>query len=269
MRMKRLKNFLLLITVLLSSITYGSISDKVNQENCAAPVLDEPTLYAEEFSGFFTLESLKEKEAQIYESGMRLLKRAYINEGEVVLTHYSNNLVRLSDNFIESVVKHVEVAFEHGYIDALIFPDMGHSHLFVPMDYFQSQIVPMPVSEQAKSLEMMLNNPGTKFLYHTAEKLKFLGEDGKLLSNRHIQWRFYTRNLVGDNQGLGDMNLIYDHEQSANTARDYGPDYRYWGAGFNISISKNGCFAFKRNAQTMYFDLSLKDLPYRPSSWVN
>ncbi len=39
--------------------------------------------------------------------------------------------------------------------------------------------------------------------------------------------------------------------------------YFYFGAGFNVSANKNGCFPYFDGTQVRYFDLSLSDLPYK------
>jgi len=98
-----------------------------------------------------------------------------------------------------------------------------------------------------------------KILYHTAEQLHML-EDGQLISDRLVQWRFYTRNLLGDNKGEGRLELIHQPTSSHNTARGLMPGHRYWGAGFYISASIDGCFPYTYKDKTYYFDLNLHGL---------
>src|SRR5690606_25957060 len=103
-----------------------------------------------------------------------------------------------------------------------------------------------PASEGKLRYEKMFANPEIKFLYHTAEQFKFRGDDGELFPDRHLQWRFFTRNLVGDNKGQGRLELIYNHSSSHNTAHNYEQEtYRYWGAGIYFTANKDGCFPFK------------------------
>jgi hypothetical protein len=47
------------------------------------------------------------------------------------------------------------------------------------------------------------------------------------------------------------------------------PGHRDWSAGFNISASQDGCFAYQHKGQTIYFDLSLHDLPYETTNGDN
>lgn len=264
-------SYCLTLLLLIHFNTLAFPEDIVREESCQIPDANEAILYAEEFSGSFSLQKLKDKEHEINTSGMRLNGRAYVSEGKLIIPHanYPKSLINIPDIFIQSIVRHVEVAFERNYIDALIFPDMGHSHFFIEMDHYNNSVQPYVLSDRSMSFENMFSHPETKILYHTAEKMEIITKEGELSEDRHMQWRFYTRNLVGDNTGRGDLNFIFNHDHSANTAHSYGAGYRYWGAGFNISISEKGCFSFQRNGRTFYFDISLKDLPYRSSSWDN
>ena len=235
----------------------------VNVENCR-PSANEDILRSGEFSWGMTLEEIKNKESDVYERGLRLNGRAFVKDGEVYLPHstYGSKepkLIKLSERFIKSVTSHVENALKRNYVDALIFPDMGHSHLFIDQKFYDEVLSDIPVKEQHKRYELMLSHPKTKFLYHTAEQLKMLDEGNELLPNRHLQWRFFTRNIVGDNN-QGKLELVHNESHSHNTAHNYEEGYRYWGAGFNISATKKGCFSYQRDGKTYYFDLSLKDL---------
>lgn len=251
----------ILPTFIIFSAYAGSF---VNVENCKRGNAQEEILRSSEFSWGMTLEDILAKEKDVYQRGLRLRERAYYENGEVYLplTTFDGveQKVKLSERFIKSVIGHVEGGLKRRYVDAIIFPDMGHSHLFLEKKYYEEVLSSIPVKENHKRYELMLNHPETKFLYHTAEQLEMLDEDKKLLPNRHIQWRFFTRNLVGSNKNLGKLELLHNEGHSHNTARDYDENYRYWGAGFNLSANKNGCFAYTHKGQTFYFDLSLKDL---------
>jgi hypothetical protein len=264
-----------LILVLASLLgTTTAIADFINTEHCAVPA-NETFVTQSDFSWGMTRQQILEKETEIYESGKRLKARAHLNtEGQLVMPidvfNKGTVTFKLTDRFVKSVIKHVEEGMKRGYVDALVFADMGHSHFFIPTEFYEKELAPLDVSQRDLMYEKMLAHPGLKVLYHTAEQMKMMDEDKKLLDDRKIQWRFYTRNLVGDNQALGKIELLHEMDSSHNTARKYDDKHKYWGAGFNISIAKNGCFAFKRNGETYYFDLSLKDLEYIPTgdnSW--
>ncbi len=251
----------LLVVSFINSV--GAANPMVNMANCLSSPGEE-YLRSGEFSWGMTLPDIKNKEKDVYERGLRLKERAVVKDGQVVLPYYSYGdnepkYIKLTDQFIASVISHVENALKRNYVDAIIFPDMGHSHLFLDQKFYDDVLKDIPVKEQHKRYELMLAHPKTKFLYHTAEQLKMKEESGELVEDRHIKWRFFTRNLIGDNQA-GKLEIVHDESHSHNTARSYEEGYRYWGAGFNISATKKGCFAYKKDGETYYFDLSLKDL---------
>jgi hypothetical protein len=102
-------------------------------------------------------------------------------------------------------------------------------------------------------------------LYHTAEQLQTLDENNELLNDRHLRWRFFTRNLVGDNAHLARLDLLHEPTHPSNTSRKM-PGHRYWGSGFNISANKDGCFPYVFDGVTYWFDISLSDPPSNGSS---
>ncbi|CAM9891251.1 unnamed protein product, partial [Chrysoparadoxa australica] len=236
----------------------------VQKETCVRTGSNEKILKSSEFSWGMSLSDIKNKEKDVYERGLRLKERAYLENGIVYLpyTPYGGEeqKVKLSERFLKSVIGHVENGLKRRYVDSIIFPDMGHSHLFIDQKFYDEVLADIPVKETHKKYELMLNHPETRFLYHTAEQLEMLNEDRTLKDDRHLQWRFFTRNLVGHNKNLGKIELLHNESHSHNTAREYQEGFRYWGAGFNISANKDGCFAYSHEGKTFYFDLSLKDL---------
>jgi hypothetical protein len=259
--MKSLIHLLGAISISTATIAAPAI---VKTENCFKPVEQEQILRSSEFSWGVELEEIKTKYDEVYEKGLRLNQRAYLVGDQVVLPISliggGKGEIKLTERFLESVQGHIEEGLKRKYVDAIIFPDMGHSHLFVDQKFYNQVVREIPIKQNDKRYELMLNHPETRFLYHTAEQMKAKDENGKLLEDRHIQWRFYTRNLVGHNKAQGKIELLHNEGHSHNTARDYDEGFRYWGAGFNISATKNGCFAFVDKGVTKYFDLSLKDL---------
>jgi len=258
-----MKNIITLLSLLsLSAVAAPTII--VNKENCAKPIEQEEVLRSSEFSWGVELSEIKKKYDEVYEKGLRLKERAYLNGDQVILPISllggERGEVKLSERFLKSVIGHVEEGLKRKYVDAIIFPDMGHSHLFVDLKFYNEVLKQIPIKQNDKRYELMLNHPETRFLYHTAEQLEVKDDEGKLLEDRHIQWRFFTRNLVGHNKAQGKIELLHNEKHKHNTARDYDEGFRYWGAGFNISATKNGCFAFVDKGVTKYFDLSLKDL---------
>lgn len=222
-----------------------------------------PYVHSDDFHWGMTLDEIKAKGEEIYHSEKRLKNRAYFDGEKVVMPMNifgGKDVVKLTPLFLKSIQRHLEVALDRGYIDAVIFPDLGHSHMFIPAEFYENVLRPVPIKEKARMYEMMLAHPELKILYHTAEQLTMVDEAKLPIVDRALQWRFYTRNLVGDNQGLGKVELLHEPESSHNTSHTYDGAHKYWGAGFNITASKNGCFAFKSKGEVRYFDLSFEDL---------
>jgi hypothetical protein len=234
-------------------------------ERCGPPAEDEPILHANEFSWGYDREGMAARFDAIYASGMRLVDRAYYEEetGTFVLTTSEawGKRVTMPKRLIENVSRHIGRALKLGYVDQVFFPDMGHSHFFIPDERWESDYASVPVPQMADRYTRLLDDPDLLVLYHTAEQLQMLDENDQLLPDPWVQWRFFTRNLVGDNDGHTRLEILRDDESKANTARDY-PGHHYFGAGFNISASENGCFPYEQDGETRWFDLSLSDLPY-------
>lgn len=264
---QRLPMKLVILSLLSLSLSVGA-TELVRKSSCARPDASEQVVMQGDFHWGMTLEEILAKELEIRESGKRLKGRAFINDqGQAVMPieiyGKGEKQVILRDQFISSITKQVEKAFERGYVNALIFPDMGHSHLFIPKPFYETELSKLGASNFDVLYQKVFDNPETKVLYHTAEQLQMVGEDKLPIQDRTLQWRFFTRNIVGDLANLGSIDLIHQADNSHNTARDYkDSEYRYWGAGFNISTSKDGCFSYKVGDQTYYYDLSFQDLPY-------
>lgn len=233
---------------------------------CAPQTADEPLLYSGEFRWGYTLQDLIAKFGATYAGGKRLPKRMFWDEKSQALIlpviESWGARAKVPKNFVESVRRHVEEAVRLKYVDGIFFPDMGHSHLYVPEAKWKA-ITNRPVDRTNEIYEAFFNEPDLKILYHTAEQLQTLGPNERPLGDRPTLWRFLTRNLVGDNRARGHLEIASTVpgtlEYKANTVGDL-PGYTRWGAGFNISASKDGCYAFKRGDEVMYFDLSLFDL---------
>lgn len=262
-----MKTILALLTLLGINAVFAQ--DVVRKSHCGVQATDEPAVYSSDFSWGMKLDEIKKKYEEIYKSGKRLKSRAWFDGENIVMPHKSFgngfNKVKLTKKFIKSVRGHVENAMRLGYVDALIFPDMGHSHLFIPQSTYD-KVQRASGGETWKFYELVFQQPDLKVLYHTAEQLEMIDENKKPIDDRKIQWRFFTRNLVGGNQALGKLELLHNETHSHNTGHDYDDNHKYYGAGFNISASVDGCFPFKVNGKTYYFDLSFYDLEPAPGT---
>ena len=83
-----------------------------------------------------------------------------------------------------------------------------------------------------------------------------------VLMDSWTQWCYNTRNVFGFTNGNKSVEVLYakDNERY-NTVNDID-GYFKWSAGFTMSASKDGCFAYQANGETRYFDISLKALLY-------
>ncbi len=232
---------------------------------CTAPASDEPIVYGSDFKWDYSPEEMAARFPEIYESGKRLSQRARFDAetGTFILPSEDSwgGPVTLPRRFVENVTLHIQQALEHSYAEHVFFPDMGHNHFFIPETHWDAEYAGTPVDQTSPMYSRLLDDPKLLVFYHTAEQLQTLDEDGELLPDEWIQWRHQTRNVVGDNNWEGHIELLQNPESPANTAHDY-PGHRYYGAGFNLSASKDGCFPFRDQGELKWYDLSLDDLPY-------
>ncbi|MBT5095209.1 MAG: hypothetical protein HOM21_13230 [Halobacteriovoraceae bacterium] len=263
-----MKTMLLILLVLLTTPLHAlTLSQKYElaSQRCTKPGPSEPHLYSSEFHWNMTVPELNKIFPAVYNSGKRLKHRAYFEAG-FKLPHIPNQKTTLlTENFIKSLITQVEEAHRRGYVDALIFPDMGHSHFFIPQEFYDRELNAIPVSDYHLFYQKLLAHKELRILYHTAEQLK-MTEEGRPLADRHLGWRFYTRNLVGRNDQSKILEIIHAPETRANTTHNYRPGYKYWGAGFNISASIDGCFPYEVDGKLKYFDLSFEDLTSEPGA---
>ncbi len=242
------------------AIDWGAVAAR-----CAPPAEDEEPVYLSDFEWGYSLERMATRFDEIYASGKRLDGRSFYDEASDAfvfpqIESWGGQAV-MPRRVVENVRMHIEKALARGYADFIFFPDMGHSHYFIPMDTYQSVYAPYSVSEHTTMLERLLDDPELKVLYHTAEQLQQLDEDKNLLPDRHLQWRFFTRNVVGDNDWNGRIDLLHEPESAANTSHDLEGHY-YYGAGFYISAVAEGCFPYVHEGKVYYFDISFTDMPY-------
>ena len=220
-----------------------------------------PELTRESFQWDYSLMDLIAKAVEIRASPLRLADRAIFDENKKALVlpwrAEFGGPVRLPANLIRSVQRHVEEALRLGYVDGIFFPDMGHTHLLIPQKTWDEVYSKIPAQEQTKKYELFFADPEVKIFYHTAEQLKMIDSEGNMIPDRRIQWRWFSRNLAGDNRGEGRLELLQNHKSPVNTVSGV-PGYRWWGAGFYLSEHNSGCIAFQHEGQIRYFDLSFR-----------
>ncbi len=243
----------------------GQIDWDLVAQRCGPPAQDEPVVFADDFRWGYNLEDMSKRFEEMYASRKRLKDRAYYDQasGRFILpiTETWGGEAELSTRLIQNLRMHIEKALARGYAEFIFFPDMGHSHFFIPQAHWDAEYRDMPAAEYGKLYARLFADPQLKVLYHTAEQLEQLDEDDHLLPNRHMQWRFFTRNPVGDNDFAGRVDLLHEPDSKANTARDY-PGHHYFGGGFGFTATADGCFPYVHNGTVMYFDISMSELPY-------
>lgn len=255
---------------MLFVVCSAGASAALDPKRCSAQLPEEIPVYSSDFKWNLTLDEIKTIANNMYKSEKRLAKRAYYDESvkSIVFPESPSRggNAKIPDQFAKTIAKHAEKAFARGYVDALIFPDMGHSHFLIPLSFYKKEIEPLPVSQFNLLYEKIMKNKGVKVVYHTAEQLQVMDESKKLIDDKKLQWRYFTRNLVGHNTVDPDIELVNATATSnANTMGEVS-GYYWWGGGFNIHANQNGCFEFKKDGKTLYFDLSLYDLEPAPGS---
>jgi len=241
---------------------------QLTEHRCLAPSTQEKILSMQDFSWNLSAKENLDRQAKIYQSGKRLPYRAYFdqNKGNFVIPFNmsgDSSKVKISDEFISSVQNHIEDGLKNKYSEAITFSDMGHSHLYLPKKHWDEEYIAFVRDNTVPAIyEKMLADPKLQVLYHTAEQLQ-LKVDGKLVDDKWLKWRYHSRNVIG---GMGAQHrlrvlLLARDDQHYNTVRKIDGFHR-WSAGFNISVSNQGCFSFTVNGEKRYFDISLMNMPY-------
>lgn len=200
-----------------------------------------------------------------YWKSSRLPDRVYYSEEEDVfilpfLGYDKNHKIKLTENFIINVIFHIETALEKKYADYIHFSDMGHSHLLIPKDYYEKEI--RGSKEFSKIYEKLFSFEGTKFLYHTAEQLSLVNrEKGEFVlpEDEHLKHRYLTRNIIGDNKQTRNLGVVQvkDLKKEYNTVRKFS-GYEWRGSSYYIKAHHQGCFPFKQDGKTHYFDINFE-----------
>lgn len=231
---------------------------------CAPPGAGEEKIFQSDFHWNYSLPEMKARFAEMYASPKRLDRRAYWDgaAGKLMLPHDAarGGDLEITQDFVAAVARHIERAFELDYIDAVFFPDMGHSHLLVPDRLWAEKYSGYPVARMSDLYRDMFADPRLKIFYHTAEQLKML-EDGQLVADERVRFRHKTRNISGPITADAELTVHQNPESPANTAHG-APGHHWWGAGFNFSAQKDGCFVYRNGGKEYRFDISLYDLPY-------
>lgn len=232
---------------------------------CAAPQEGEKIAYMGEFPWGQSREDMKKNFETFYESGKRLFGRAYLDaDGKTYIFTEPYGKIKLNPTFIASVRRHIETSLERSYSEFVFFPDMGHAHLHIP----EKDWPPFDgIADRNKFYEKVFDLRSLKILYHTAEQLRVRpGErsEGPFPQDPKLLWRYFSRNVFGDNNGGENVAILFEDKPGYNTVGEV-KGYHSYSAGFYLSASKDGCFPFEYNGKTYYFDIAVAEMPYDPN----
>jgi len=245
----------------------GTVEGNTDAEiarRCAPVAAGEPSILQSDFHWAYTLPDMALRFEEMYVSPKRLAARAYWDEKTrtIRLPYMAERggSVKVAPAFIQAVERHIERSIELKYVDAVFFPDMGHSHLLVPETLWKEKYDLYPIDHMSMMYQDMFLDPRLRIFYHTAEQLKTREADGQLVNDERTRFRYKTRNISGFIKPDADLTVHQNPESTANTVHEI-PGYFWWGAGFNMSAQQNGCFVYHSGNKTYRFDLSLYDLP--------
>ena len=265
-----LRDFLLRLSIVFTlcglAYAYPDTTDPTLYERCTAPDDDEAVLGYQDFRWGYSAREMDVRFGEIYHSGKRLMDRARWNEAEaryelIMESGGKKVAVPITKRFIDSVRSHIETALHLGYVRHVFFPDMGHAHLLIDQTFYDEVVRRMPVNQSHHVYVRVLDHPRTRYLYHTAEQLEMLDDQHRVLADKYLGWRYYTRNLVGRNDDEGRLEIHRNLGSLGNTVCKVNSQHRYWSSGFHVSASKDGCFSFRHQDELRRFDISLADLP--------
>ena len=259
------KLMVLIFTMLFSFNLFSLDFDYIIDKDRCKPVGDnEEILYGTDFKWNVNREEMTSTYKKLYNSNKRLQHRAYYDSSRdvfLIKSGYTNNDIELAPRFIISMARHFEKALTNKYAEVPMFSDMGHNHFFIPSKLWDDKY--SKLSDDREALyEEFFKEPKLVMFYHTAEQLKMVDDQDKVLDDTYLQRRYYTRNIHGDNSMTGSMDMVFSPIEEYNTV-SLIDDHRSWSAGVNMSANKDGCFAFKLHDKLIYFDISLFDLPYK------
>ena len=279
----KLQLSLFLIHLLFAHTEAWSSDLDISKTRCSITTAGESFVYQNDFENpalhlnskwWWTLPEMEIHFETLYNSGKRLNLRAYYDAATdqfylpIQEVFGANSHVVAPEFFINSIRRHIEAALENKYAEYIYFPDMGHSHFYIEESHWNSQYADLMKKNPSIKGELytqMLADPELKMLYHTAEKLLTSDEQNHLSEDPHLQFRFWNRNILGDNKMSSHLEVHFpEHPNSGNTVGSI-PNYRVYSAGHNIHASKDGCFPYTHNGQTYYFDISLESVEYDPS----
>jgi len=258
----------------LPKLVYASALDNPNHwqesiERCQTHPDQSEELLSNEFKWGYTLLEMQDQFEKTYASGKRLLLHANYDNQSASFKIYDNSDAKtikslvINKNFIKSVTRQIETALKMGYASYVFFPDMGHSHLYFKEDHWLKNYQSLATNKSGQKhllYEKMFADPELKALYHLSEQLEFKDEHGHLHNDEVLNFKYWTRNFLGQNNQSGLYDLPVSNDQTKFNTVAGLPDYHLYSSGFAISSSQKGCFPYEdQNGVIRYFDISLHD----------
>ena len=246
-------------------------SNLIARPQCRPEGFQDEKLFQSDFGWKYLVSDIPLILEKVYSWNKRLPLRAYFDSNSKKFK-FPYDLERggdieIPESFLANVRLHIENALEKKYVDAVMFPDMGHSHFYIPQAAWDSTYneATASIDKYSRFYEKLFLDREVKTLYHTAEQIITLDEDKQPLRDRATIWRFATRNLFAWNDSSGRLDILQNITSpgGANTVGEI-EGFRSWSAGYNLSANKDGCFLFKLHGKDYYYDLSMYDLAPPP-----
>ena len=236
------------------------------QETSHSQTPSSQVLFAEDFRWGLLREEMLNLFQSTYQSSKRLWNYARIRGDQILLPYRAihGGTVELPLRVAEVIASHIEMALQRRFVEAVFFPDMGHSHFLIPDEVYADEYAKIPVKQYNQLYQKLFTDERVMILYHTAEQLAFLDQNNQVKDDPYYQWRHKTRNLLASTKLGVPLRILENPKSPANTVHEV-PGYRWWGAGFQISAHHNGCFVYQHGLETRRFDISLYDLPSKDS----
>ena len=118
-----------------------SVEDKIEiaKKRCAPPTNTDPVLQAETFKGDFTTEEMSALYDKVYQSEERLLNRVGFDPDSKKFLSIDRNdaetHTEYAEKAIQGIILQVEEILRRDYARHVFFPDLGHSHLYIPQEF--------------------------------------------------------------------------------------------------------------------------------------
>lgn len=175
--------------------------------------------------------------------------------------------VKIKINFIKSVTLQIETALEEGYASYVFLPDMGHAHLYFPLDHWKREYAKFDISDNNMDdlEEKMLADNLMEPLYHLSERLEMVDKNGNVKLDEILSFKYWSRNFAGKNNGTKEYTIFITQDGKKYNTVCCLDNYKNWSSGFAVSASEFGCFPYRdKDGNIKYFDISLYDPRYNP-----